>query len=194
MLMRILFLILATVSSLLLPAHARSAECDKTTLAKKYADMLEQDQALRGRYIQILELEHRKASVDLDEKERIENSILATDEKNQAELDRLIGRCGWPGGLDNKRAARSAFFIIQHAELPYQLKYLPVIQAANRRGEISNEYLAWLVDRTLVRQGKPQRYGTESDFGSGELAPVEDSKNLNKRRRAMGLPALAGFD
>ncbi|MCC2956678.1 hypothetical protein LK542_13755 [Massilia sp. IC2-477] len=192
--MKILLLVLATVSSFLLPANARAVDCDKTALAKKYADMLDQDQALRGRYIQILELEHRKASVDPAEKERIENAILATDEKNQAELDRLIDRCGWPGRLDNKRAARSAFFIIQHAELPYQLKYLPVIQAANRRGEISNEYLAWLVDRTLVRQGKPQRYGTESDFGSGKLAPVEDGKSLNKRRRAIGLPPLAGFD
>ncbi|QNA90550.1 hypothetical protein G4G28_22315 [Massilia sp. Dwa41.01b] len=192
--MHILLVAAVALSAALLPGRVHSGECDHTRLAKQYAGMLEEDQALRGRYIEILEREHKKRPVDAAEKERIENTILATDEKNQRELDRLIERCGWPGKLDKKRAARSAFFIIQHAELPYQLRYLPVIKAANRRGEISNEYMAWMVDRILVRQGKPQKYGTDSDFGSGKISPVEDSKNLNRRRREIGLPRLPGFD
>lgn len=192
--MKPLLVAVLAVSFTLLPGAAHSARCDDKKLALKYASMLGEDQALRGRYIQILELEHRKGAVDPAEKERIETAILAGDDKNQRELDRLIERCGWPGKLDGKRAARAAFFTIQHAELPYQLKYLPLVKAANGRGEISNEYLAWLIDRILVRQGKPQKYGSESDFGSGELAPIEDSKNVNKRRKQLGLPPLTGFD
>lgn len=192
--MKTLLVTLIAASTILLPAAARSVECDNATLTKKYAHMISEDQALRGRYIEILELEHQKKTVDPAEKEKIENSIIDSDEKNRIELDQLIARCGWPGKLDEKRAARSAFFIIQHAELPYQLKYLPLIKAANRRGEVSNEHLAWLVDRVLVRQGKPQKYGTEFEYGSNKIAPIEDSKNLNKRRRKIGLPPLPGFD
>ncbi|MRW92885.1 hypothetical protein GJ699_23065 [Duganella sp. FT80W] len=181
------------VATSLLSIAAHSAECDSVTLTKKYAGMLNEDQVLRGRYIQILESEYQKKTTDPQEKERIENSIIESDEKNRIELDHLIARCGWPGRLDEKRAARAAFFIIQHAELPYQLKYFPTIKAANRRGEISNEHLAWLVDRILVRQGKRQKYGTEFEYGSNKIAPIEDIKNLNQRRMKIGLPPMAGF-
>ena len=186
-------IVFIVLSSLLLPISARSTECHDASLAKKYAHMHSTDQALRGKYIDILEKEHAKVSIDQAEKDRLEVSISETDEKNQIELDRLIKSCGWPKKLDGKRAAFSAFLIIQHAPLPYQLKYFPMIKAANSRGEISNEHLAWLIDRILVRQGKLQKYGTESEYGSNKIYPIEDSKNLNKRRKKMRLPPLKEF-
>lgn len=155
--------------------------------------MLSDDQALRGKYITILEKEHAKAGVDQVEKERLERSISETDDRNRIELDQLIQTCGWPKNLDGKRAALSAFLIVQHAPLPYQLKYFPMIKAANSRGEISNEHFVWLVDRVLVKQGKLQKYGTEFEYGSNKIFPVENSKELNKRRKAMGLPPLKEF-
>ena len=185
---------LTAALTILLPITAGAAPCSDAILTKQYAQMDKDDQSLRGRYIQILEAEHQKKPVDLAEKDRLENAIVTIDEKNRITLDQLIQRCGWPGKMDGKRAARSAFTIIQHAELPYQLRYLPMVKAANRRGEVSNEHLAWLIDRILVRQGKPQKYGTEFEYGSNKIAPIEDSKNLNKRRRAIGLPPMAGYD
>lgn len=186
----ILFIVL---SNLLLPVSARSIDCRDSSLAKKYAHMHDVDQALRGKYIEILEKENAKATIDQAEKDRLEILISETDEKNRIELERMIKTCGWPKDLDGNRAAFSAFLIIQHAPLPYQLKYFAMIKAANSRGEISNEHLAWLIDRVLVRQGKPQRYGTEFEYGSNKIFPIEDSKNVNKRRKKMGLPPLKEF-
>lgn len=155
--------------------------------------MLSDDQALRGRYIEILERENAKVSVDAAEKAKIEDLILAGDSRNQEELDRLIKLCGWPKSIDNGKAVRSAYFVIQHAPLPYQLRYLPVVRGANKRGEISNEKLASLEDRILVRQGKEQRYGTEFQYGSNKIFPIHDSKNVNMRRKEIGLPPLKDF-
>lgn len=174
----------------LLPMYAYAGECEQNALAQEYARMHRKDQALRGRYIKILEDEHRGQNVDLKEKDQLEWSISDTDAANQKNLERLLSSCGWPGALDKKRAAFSAFLIIQHAPLEYQLKYFEMVKAANGRGEIANDKFVWLIDRILVKQGKPQLYGSESEFGSNKVAPILDPKNLNARRKKMGLPPI----
>ena len=172
-----------------LPAKAVADSCDKGMLTKTYEKMRKDDQALRGRYIRILEMEHRREKTDAKQKERLEVAISETDERNEMTLENLISRCGWPGPLNNNRASFAAFLVIQHAALDYQLKYLETVKAANKRGEIPNMELAMLIDRILVRQGKPQLYGTEFEYGSNEVAPIADPANLNRRRKEMGLPS-----
>jgi hypothetical protein len=175
---------------MLLPIHAYADECEHNALATEYAKMHSADQKLRGRYIKILEAEHRNEAVKLKEKDQLEVNISDTDTANQRALERLLSRCGWPGTLDMKRAAFSAFLIIQHAPLDYQIKYFEMVSAANSRGEIPNEKFVWLVDRILVKQGKPQLYGTEFEYGSNKVAPIMDPQNLNVRRKKMGLPPI----
>jgi len=182
------------MTAFLLADPALAGDCDDKPLAHTYSAMLKDDQALRGRYIEILRKEHRGEPVDAKEKDRLESTIFDADTANQDKLDRLILQCGWPGRLDAKRAAFSAFIIIQHAPLDYQLKYYERVAAANRRGEIPSDKFAWLVDRIRMKQGKPQLYGTEFDYGSGEVAPIDDPANLDRRRKAMGLPPMAHAD
>ena len=178
------------MATFLFAGHALAGNCDDKRLAHTYSSMLKEDQALRGRYIQILRKEHRGDQVDVKEKDRLEAIIFHTDTDNQEKLDRLILQCGWPGNLDANRATFSAFIVIQHAPLDYQLKYFERVEAANRRGEIPSSKFAWLVDRILVGQGKPQLYGTEFDYGSNEVAPIADPANLDQRRKTMGLPPM----
>ena len=185
--LKILSLCKLALISLPLPIIAYADECAQTALATKYARMHSDDQALRGRYIKILEAEHRNENIDLKEKDKLEDQISNTDEANQRELEHLLNQCGWPGMLDKKRAAFSAFLVIQHAPLDYQLKHFEMVKAANGRGEIPSDKFAWLVDRILVKQGKPQLYGTEFEYGSNKIAPIMDPKNLNARRKKMGL-------
>lgn len=185
-------LALATlITTLLLAGPALAGECDGERLARTYSSMHKDDQALRGRYIEILRKEHRGEKVDAKEKDRLEDVIYTSDTTNQKRLDELILRCGWPGKLDKNRAAFSAFIIIQHAPLEYQLKHFDLVKAANQRGEIPSDKFAWLVDRVLVKQGKPQLYGTEFDYGTGAVAPIADPANLDQRRATMGLPPMA---
>lgn len=175
---------------MLLPAYASAGECEQNTLAKAYAKMHGEDQALRGRYIKLLEAEHGGQRIDLKGKDQLETSISDTDAANQQTLARLLSHCGWPGTLDKKRAAFSAFLIIQHAPLEYQLKYVEMVSTANGRGEIPNDKFVWLIDRMLVKQGKPQLYGSEFEYGSNKVAPILDPQNLNARRKKMGLAPM----
>jgi len=181
-------LCILTLLAAMLPISAFAAECDQAVQTATYAKMHRDDQALRGRYIAILEKENRNEPVDPKEKDQLEVTISNTDESNQRTLNHLIASCGWPGSLDKNRAAFSAFLIIQHGELDYQLKHLDLVKAANKRGEIPSRTLAMLIDRILVRQNKPQLYGTEFEYGSNKVAPIADPKNLNQRRKKMGLP------
>lgn len=66
-----------------LTAQADVPSCQKSTLTRTYARMLADDQALRGRYIEMLEREHAKVKVDLAEKRRVEQAIMASDEQTR---------------------------------------------------------------------------------------------------------------
>ena len=65
-----------------------------------------------------------------------------------------------------------------------------MVSTANGRGEIPNDKFVWLIDRMLVKQGKPQLYGTEFEYGSNKVAPILDPQNLNARRKKMGLAPM----
>jgi len=51
------------------------------------------------------------------------------------------------------------------AAVDYQKRFLPQLEAAVSRGDIAPLYLAMLRDRIDVREGRPQRYGTQIDEG-----------------------------
>lgn len=118
-----------------------------------------------------------------------------TDSTNMARLEEIIAEHGWPGmSLVGNQAAMAAFLILQHADLTLQEKYLPMVQAAADKGDVERIHLAMLQDRVLMRQGKPQVYGTQlwNDPSTGELGlyPVEDSTNVDQRRAEIGLPSI----
>jgi hypothetical protein len=69
------------------------------------------------------------------------------------------------------------------------------------KGEASKSSVAYLTDRILRAEGKPQLYATQYYQEAGPdgqpryVAPVvEDPENLDKRRRAMGLPPWRDYE
>ena len=56
-------------------------------------------------------------------------------------------------------------------------------------GEAKGWFLAYLQDRVLVRQGKPQIYGTQHDTKDGHVFPfpTENPDAVNKLRSELGL-------
>ena len=117
------------------------------------------------------------------------------DKANMQRLDAIIKRFGWPGnrfaGIEN---AKSAFLVLQHADLASQHQYLPVLRAAVANGEADGSDLAMLEDRVRVRDGKPQLYGTQfKSAKSMELYPVEDEAHLEQRRNELGMIPMAEY-
>jgi hypothetical protein len=123
----------------------------------------------------------------------------ANDRANMARLVEIIQRYGWPGITQvGEQASSAAFLIIQHAGLEEQRRYFPVLKAAVAEKNARADQAAMLEDRILLREGKNQVYGTQlrsgPDTGGGlVLHPIEDARNVDARRAAVGLMPLAAY-
>jgi len=121
------------------------------------------------------------------------------DARNIARLEEIIKQHGWPGkSLVGKEASEAAFLILQHSNLTWQEKYLPLLKKAAREGDARLADVAMLEDRILVRRGKKQVYGTQVRSGPDTggklvLAPIEDEKHVDKRRASVGLMPLQEY-
>jgi hypothetical protein len=116
------------------------------------------------------------------------------DDRNRARLREIVEKHGWPGsGLVGKGAAHAAWLIVQHADSDraFQKRCLTLMEAAPK-GDVDGADVAYLTDRVLVGEKKPQRYGTQLDAGFKPF-PIEDEKNVDKRRAAVGLAPLAEY-
>lgn len=62
-------------------------------------------------------------------------------------------------------------------------------RAARSVGDAEARQLAYLTDRVLSAEGRPQRYGTQFHPVAGELVPrpIEEADSLDERRAAMDL-------
>lgn len=117
------------------------------------------------------------------------------DRRNRDKLKKIIDKHGWPGiSLVGAEAAHAAWLIVQHSDndLEFQKYCLKLIRNAFENGEATAQELAYLTDRVLTNEGKPQLYGTQAKIIDGEirLAPIEDSLKVDQRRARFGLEPL----
>ena len=131
---------------------------------------------------------------DTERNERLARKALMTDSLNLVLVNKILSQHGFPrkdqvGDFGNQ----AVWLVFQHANLDYQKRSLPQMEAAVSRGDIAPLYLALLRDRIDVREGRPQRYGTQID-GKGNLAPLLDASRVNKWRQEVGLPPIEQFE
>ena len=184
---------LALAVALVLAATASLGQTN-AALRQELLQLRETDQAGRVHLNEAMR-EHGPNSPEVfalwEEQERV-------DLGNLKRLREIISEHGWPGiGLVGYDGAATAFLILQHAQHEAQVELLPLIVAAAEAGEADRGHVAMLQDRVLVRQDKPQRYGTQlyhdEDTGELMLYPIEDEANVDARRREVGLPPLAEY-
>lgn len=149
-------------------------------------------------YIRIALSEALKAKKPKEYLDSIRTIMHQTDNDNLKWVKEIIKEKGWQSPQKvGMNASQGLFLVIQHADLQTQLEYLPLIQKVEKRGEILSSNLAILEDRINVRQGKIQFYGSQifTDRVSGKEYPypIADVDNLDKRRRAMGMPPMQTY-
>lgn len=122
------------------------------------------------------------------------------DTANEERITAIVRQYGWPSSqLVGRDGAEAAFLLVQHAGLTLQKKVLPLVEKAYRSGDLSGQSYALLCDRVLVREGKPQVYGTQAKRieewkGREPVAePIADEANVDKRRAKLGLPPLSEY-
>lgn len=119
------------------------------------------------------------------------------DSSNLARIEPLIAKYGWIGkSLLGGGYSSAIFYVVQHAELPAQKKYLPLLRQSVEEGESDPYELAMLEDRVLMREGKKQIYGSQVVYGktgAPEFYPIENEKEVNFRRQKVGLEPLEEY-
>lgn len=113
--------------------------------------------------------------------------------ENANQLDVLISQYGWPGiSLVGLEGCRATWLVAQHSICTpdLQRKFLTHLTKSAESGDAPRKQVAFLIDRIRFNENKPQLYGTVLDWNEmGELScEVEDSANLDIRRREVGLP------
>src|SRR5262245_32252531 len=86
------------------------------------------------------------------------------DADNTAFMKTVIEKHGWPGkSMVGEDGGLAVFLMIQHADADpeFQKRCLTLITKAVEEKEASPGHMAYLTDRVLVADGKPQRYGTQ---------------------------------
>jgi hypothetical protein len=124
----------------------------------------------------------------------------AVDAANAVRMEEILDEYGWPGwSLVGEDGAFAAWLMIQHADLRPELQKrgLAMLEAAVAAEDADPGDLAYLVDRVLVAEGKPQVYGTqvatEEDGTIIPRTPIEDPDNVDARRAEMGLGTLEEY-
>lgn len=129
--------------------------------------------------------------------EYLGREMMRVDASNLQRLEQIIGQYGYPGKtLVGEPTNVAAFYIIQHS--PKIKEYIPLIEAAARKGELPFYLYAMMYDRHLMQEGKEQVYGTQgrgyatngADGRPGPMQmfiwPIKDPKNVNQRRKEAG--------
>lgn len=122
------------------------------------------------------------------------------DADNALRMAEILDDFGWPGwSLVGEDGAFAAWLLIQHADfnLDLQKRGLALLRAAVEADDADPSDLAYLIDRVLVAEGKPQIYGTQLGVDAdGEITPrtpIEDEANVDARRADMGLGTLEDY-
>ncbi|WP_242106988.1 type 2 lantipeptide synthetase LanM [Luteimonas aquatica] len=114
-------------------------------------------------------------------------------------LAQVIGEHGWPTrAMVGKRACEFAAQLIQHAEQEeagLQGRCLRLMTEAAARGEVPMRHVAYLTDAWRLNTGRKQLYGSKFVKRRGRLVPcpIARPRQVDARRRQMGLPPLAEY-
>ncbi len=140
----------------------------------------------------------QKYGYNSKEKEDIWKIIDIKDSMNLVAVEKILDEKGWLGAdIVGETGTTTLFLVIQHADIETQIKYLPMLREAVKKGNAKASHLALMEDRVLVAQGEKQIYGSqlEMDFITRKyvLSPMIDPDNVDKRRAEVGLKPIVEY-
>lgn len=120
--------------------------------------------------------------------------MMRGDSARSLRLRAIVEEYGWPDSSRvGSEASHAAFLILQHSpDHAFQKKMMPTLEELAEKRAIPPDEAAMLIDRVLMHENVPQRYGTQFKMDNGRLVlhPVENEAELDEMRAGMGLPPL----
>jgi hypothetical protein len=140
----------------------------------------------------------KKYGLNSKEMQDIWKVIDIKDSTNLVAVEKILDEKGWLGAdIVGETGNTTLFLVIQHADTGTQIKYLPMLREAVKKGNAKASYLALMEDRVLIAQGEKQIYGSqlEMDFTTREyvLSPMIDPDNVDTRRAEVGLKTISEY-
>lgn len=169
------------IALFILKTSAASADVADPELAKRILLMSKEDQRVRSERFPLHANE-----------EKYVLAMREVDQRNQLAIRTIFSERGWPSEKAVGKEAVHAFWLLVQHFPPLLKEALPRMEAAAQNGELPKEDLAKSIDRMLVVEGKPQRYGTQFKLIAGDLVPdpIENRDHLDERRAQMGLDSF----
>lgn len=161
----------------------------------------DRDQAVRAEVVRL----SQQVPPSVDSLLAAYGRMQTVDAENQRVVSELLEGGGWPEGISDE-AGETIWLVIDHADLEMQRRWMPLIEAQMAAGRVSKSSYATLLDRMLMREKRPQRYGTqtvsvsrmiEGDSTRMErqcwLWPVADSGRLDSLRSTVELGPIGAY-
>jgi hypothetical protein len=172
---------------------------DKAWVKLKIDHMVEMDQFMR----KFTGTPHKNGYTEEEQKyfqEKFMPKFSLLDKENTAEMKKLLSVHDWFKISDfGERTDKRAWLLVQHADLDlsFQKEVLAVLTKLYQKGETNKSNYAYLYDRVkAIGEKTPQRYGTQGQcVGPGKWEPheIEDSKNVDNRRKKMGMVSMKEY-
>ncbi|MEO1052965.1 MAG: DUF6624 domain-containing protein [Bacteroidota bacterium] len=175
-------------------SYAQKVDCHIDSLNRELLAMEEEDQAVRRELMPALAQYQQDGSGKM-ELITIAMKMENIDQQNQARLKAIFGQCGWPNEL-SEEAHQAVFLILQHSDDSLMRAHFPRLTDMRDKGYISASDWGTMLDRLLMNEGKPQKYGTQSfaDKDNVNLIwPVANADSLEVWRKTIGLPDMETY-
>lgn len=169
------------------------ANYDKV-LEKQLAEIYTEDQEIRGEFMNV----YKASKPDKRKIDSIGKIMRKKDSINLIKVMKILDEKGWLGkNVVGEQGNKTLFLVIQHSDLQYQQKYLPMLREAVKNGNASAGNLAYVEDRVALREGRRQIYGSQAAKNKKTnkmyISPMIDPDNVDKRRAEVGLGTMAEY-
>lgn len=163
-------------------------------LQKELLEIYTEDQGIRGDFMKI----YKDPNSDKKKIDSIGKLMRKKDSINLIKVIKILDEKGWVGkDVVGAQANQTLFLVVQHSDLKYQQKYLPMMREAVKKGNANPGNLAYLEDRVALREGRRQIYGSQSSKNKTtnklHISPMIDPDNVDKRRAEVGLGTMAEY-
>ncbi|WP_158798766.1 DUF6624 domain-containing protein [Pedobacter sp. L105] len=132
-----------------------------------------------------------------DQFQHFRDSVFTT---HQMLISKIFDSIGYPGyDVAGEKGAYQFWLLVQHCDKQpeFQQKVLVAMEKEVARKNANPKDYAYLTDRVKINTGQQQVYGTQvtynPDICQAIPKPLVDSKNVNQRRKTMGLGPIEEY-
>ena len=166
---------------------------DKLKLSESLTKMVDRDQEVQN----LIMTNGGKDKVKLDSLNSLKKEIFITNYKN---IKSIYEDIGYPSiSRYGKENSYNYWLLVQHCDndVVFQENVLNKMKKLLRKSDVNKKNYAYLYDRVMKNKGAKQLYGTQFTYLPPNYEPlvlnIEDSINVDKRRKEIGLEPLADY-